>query len=1024
MKPDTQRMRYPFYIAITMLVVIIVAVLTSLFFWISHKESSKAALKMADRLFSEVNEQVVERYQSALQKVAIFADAAALMPSMAEVPVFEGLLHPPLEFMLKALERHTYAFSLNAGYSDGSFLQVIAARKNSEVLLEYNAPEGTDFIVRSISIDSEGTRKQYWRFLDGEHHIIGSRIESEPAYDPRNRPWYRKALESDAAIFTDPYVFSSSKLPGITCAKKLAGKGGVFGADITLEGFSKSLKKEKVSQNGLLFFFDLQGRLMAHSEEDPVKTIITEKDGKTTEEVRFLRGHKAGDPVTKSIVAAYGSKEGFLFDTTRLMDIGGKKQLVHLSSLREELGFDQIIASTAPLSDFTGHIRQMRYRVAMLSLVVLIVVMPIIFFMAKRLSRSLMLLEKEADKIRQFDFSESEPFDSAIKEVRSLIQAVRLTKLTIRQRTDALIATQKKLEKLVTSGIALSEEQDVNRLLETIFDAAKELCNADGGALYLRDEEDNLRFAITQASQGTIRWEELDDAEAFKPIPLYNRETGEENHSNVESHVALSNKTVNIDDIAQHGHFQCSDVCAIDETTGYQCTSFLTVPLKPRQGKTIGVLQLFNARDAESGELISFEEEIVGFVEALAAQAAVALQNKKLIEEQRELFNAFIQLIAGAIDAKSPYTGAHCARVPEIAMLLAKAVNDSTKKPFADFTLSTEDEWREFRVAAWLHDCGKVTTPEFVVDKATKLETIYNRIHEVRTRFEILWRDAEIEYYHKLLNGNHDEKKLKAELQSRRDKISDDFAFVAECNVGGEFMADEKIERLKETAVQKWLRHLDDRLGLSKDEAALKEDEPEQELPAEEFLLADKPEHIIPRSGKEPFEGNPHGFKMEVPENLFNGGELYNLCIRKGTLSAEERFKINEHIIQTIIMLGKLPLPGYLANILEIASAHHETMDGKGYPRKLSRNDMSIPARIMAIADIFEALTASDRPYKKAKTLSESLRIMSFMRNDQHIDEELFDLFLQSGVYKEYSAQYLDPKQIDEVDINEYLSTS
>jgi len=1030
MRQDLQRRKYPLYIGITTLVVIIVVVLTSLFFWISHKESSKTALKMADRLFSEVNEKVVERYQNALGRVAVFADSAVLMPSMAEVPVLEGLSHPSLEFMLKMIERHTYMFSHYAGYSDGSFLQVIATRKNPAILLEYNAPEGTDFIVRSISIesegsiDSEGTRKQYWSFLDRDRQIIASRIDPDPAYDPRNRPWYRKALESDAAIFTDPYVFSSSKVPGITCAKKFSGKGGVFGADITLEKFSQSLKKEKVSKNSTLFFFDLKGRLMAHSEEDPVKTIITEKDGETTEEAGFLRVDKASDPVTKRIIASYKTKEGFSFGKTWLMDIGGEKHLVHLSRLSEELGFDQIIGSTAPLTDFTGHIRQMQYRISILSLVVLIVVLPIIFFMAKRLSRSMMLLEKEADKIKQFDFSESEPFDSAIKEVHSLIQAVGLTKLTIRQRTEALIATQKKLEKLVKSGIALSAEQDVNRFLEMIFNAAKELSYADGGALYLRDEEDKLCFAIMQtASRGTIRAEELDDADAFKPIPLYNRETGDENHRNVESHVALSGKTERIDEIAQQDRFAFSDACTFDETTGDQYTSFLTVPLKPRQGKSIGVLQLFKARDAKSGELIPFEEEIVWFVEALAAQAAVALQNKKLLEEQRELFNAFIQLIAGAVDAKSPYTGAHCARVPEIAMLLAKAVNDSTKKPFADFTLSTEDEWREFRVAAWLHDCGKITTPEFVVDKATKLETIYNRIHEIRTRFEALWRDAEIEYYRKLLNGNHDEKKLKAELQSRRDKISDDFAFVAECNVGGEFMADEKIDRLKKIAAQKWLRHLDDRLGLSKDEAALKEDGTEQKLHVEEFLLADKPEHIIPRSGKDPFEGNPYGFKMEVPENLFDGGELHNLCIRKGTLSAEERFKINEHITQTIIMLGKLPLPSYMANILEIAGAHHETMDGKGYPRKLTRNEMSIPARIMAIADIFEALTASDRPYKKAKTLSESLRIMSFMRNDRHIDEELFDLFLQSGVYKEYAAKYLDPKQIDEVDINGYLST-
>jgi hypothetical protein len=242
------------------MVVIIVATLTSLFFWIIHNESSKTALKMADRLFSEVNEKVVERYQNALGRVAVFADSAALMPNMAEVPVFEGLSHPSLDFMLKIIERHKYFLSHYTGYSDGSFLQLIATRENPAILLEYNAPEGTDLIVRSISIENEGsidckgTRKQYWSFLDHDRRIIATRIDTDLAYDPRNRPWYRKALESDAVIFTTPYLFSSSKLPGITYAKKLSGEGGVFGADITLENISQSLKKEKLSKNSALFF--------------------------------------------------------------------------------------------------------------------------------------------------------------------------------------------------------------------------------------------------------------------------------------------------------------------------------------------------------------------------------------------------------------------------------------------------------------------------------------------------------------------------------------------------------------------------------------------------------------------------------------------------------------------------------------------------------------------------------------------------------------------------------------------------
>jgi HD-GYP domain-containing protein (c-di-GMP phosphodiesterase class II) len=397
----------------------------------------------------------------------------------------------------------------------------------------------------------------------------------------------------------------------------------------------------------------------------------------------------------------------------------------------------------------------------------------------------------------------------------------------------------------------------------------------------------------------------------------------------------------------------------------------------------------------------------------------------RLIQARQDierLFTAVTELIADTIDAKSPYTGGHCKRVPEVARMLATAAHASEAAPFKDFRIETEDQWREFNVAAWLHDCGKLTTPEYVVDKATKLETIYNRIHEIRMRFEVLLRDAQIDAYRKQLAGEVDRSTLEAQLEESQRQIADDFAFVAECNVGGEFMADEKIERLDRIAARTWMRHLDDRLGISQNEATLKNRTPAPTLPVVEQVLADKPEHIIARSNPDPFNGNPHGFTMTVPEYQYNLGERYNLGIRKGTLSPEDRFKINEHIIQTINMLKHLPFPQSMKNVAEIAGAHHETMIGTGYPRGLKKEEMSVPARIMAIADIFEALTAADRPYKKPKTVNDALRIMSLMRNDQHIDADLFDLFLESGVYRTYAEQFLNPVQIDTVDIAQYLS--
>jgi HD-GYP domain-containing protein (c-di-GMP phosphodiesterase class II) len=416
----------------------------------------------------------------------------------------------------------------------------------------------------------------------------------------------------------------------------------------------------------------------------------------------------------------------------------------------------------------------------------------------------------------------------------------------------------------------------------------------------------------------------------------------------------------------------------------------------------------------------SLSPEHIGFAQALSGFAAVSMESRQLLKMQKNLLQSFIELIASAIDAKSPYTGGHCQRVPELAKMLARAACDSEDPRFREFSLS-DDEWEELHIAAWLHDCGKVTTPEYVVDKSTKLETIYDRIHEIRMRFEVLKRDAEIGYWRQLSKGG-DAGQLESDLQAKLSQLDDDFAFVARCNEGGEFMADEKITRLNEIAATTWRRTLSDRIGVSWEEGLRQQRSPETTLPTQEPLIADKEEHIIYREDGEviPLD-NPWNFKLDTPRYRYNRGELYNLSITRGTLASEERFKINDHMVQTIMMLNQLPFPRHLRNVPAIAGGHHETMIGTGYPKKLHREDMSLTARMMAIADIFEALTAADRPYKKAKSLSESIKIMSFMKKDQHIDPDLFDLFLQSGVYLAYANQFLAETQIDEVDITEYL---
>ena len=523
---------------------------------------------------------------------------------------------------------------------------------------------------------------------------------------------------------------------------------------------------------------------------------------------------------------------------------------------------------------------------------------------------------------------------------------------------------------LANIGLALSKEKDMNRLLEMILLEAKRIANSDGGTLYMMTDDGRLRFEIMMTDSLDFHMGGTSGKDIpFYPVKLYTDE-GEPNKSMIAAYVGLTGETVNITDAYKAKGFDFSGTKMFDEKTNYRSKSFLTVPLKNHEDEIIGVLQLLNAQAQKSKKIISFTSEIQKMVEALASQAAVAITNKNLIKDLENLFESFIKLIASAIDAKSPYTGGHCARVPEITMMLAEAVQQTKDGPFADVVFS-EKEMYELKIAAWLHDCGKVATPEFVVDKSTKLETIYDRVHELETRFGILRRDEEIKRLKKELKFERDnslsseekEEKVK-DLQSGYRKIlrqlKNDLEFVKVSNVGGEFMSGDKKERVHEIANYRW---------------------------------------------------KPNG-KME---NFLSENEVYNLTIPRGTLTPEERKVINDHIVVTINMLEELPYPKHLKNVPEFAGGHHEKLDGTGYPKGLIKDEMTVQARIMAIADIFEALTARDRPYKKGKTLSQAMRILGFMKNDAHIDVDLFEIFVKEKIYLKYAEEYLDPEQIDEV---------
>lgn len=521
------------------------------------------------------------------------------------------------------------------------------------------------------------------------------------------------------------------------------------------------------------------------------------------------------------------------------------------------------------------------------------------------------------------------------------------------------------LQHLIDISISLSVERDTTRLLERILTSAQTLTQADGGTIYSVTADKSLKFeTLINNSLGLYMGGSSGQPIPFPDIEIY--QNGEVNRHAIVAIAAADGSMIHIPDAYACQQYDLSAARSMDQRTGYHTQSVLTVPMKNHEGELNGVLQLINA--TTDGKVSAFSSQQMELVRSLASLAAVALTNKQLIENMELLFQGIARLIAKAIDEKSPYTGGHCRRVPELTMMLADAVHRHQTGPLADFYL-TEADRNELSVAGWLHDCGKIATPEYVMDKASKLQTIFDRIELVDAKIEIAKRDLELSFSGPVYLAQHlqDEARvvaLQQELAEGLAHLELQREFLRKANIGGEFMDKSDQQRVADFGQQ---------LQIS-------------------------------IAGQQ--------------QNLLSDNEIYNLSIARGTLTAEERQIINRHMDITVDMLESLPFPKHLQRVPEFACGHHEKMDGTGYPKGLKKEQMSVPARMMAIADIFEALTASDRPYKEGKPLSECLAIMGRMKESQHIDPDLFDIFIDQKVYLHYARQFLKPGQLDDVDLS------
>ena len=970
MTQPTATRRFPLHLHISLLFTLLLLISGSVLALFNYQQTSRIILSSSQQLFQQFRQEVQLDLHNTYQPIRNLLAQLALDPRIARHPAEQR--HSLLPSLAQGLRAHPQLAALYIGDDQGNFLMLRALR-NDALRQRFAAPAEAQYQLWLIERNSEGLRSRH-EFYDAGLQKLAERDNPQERFDPRQRSWYRSARAGDMPITTEPYVFFSSGDLGTTLAR-LSGMDRVIAADLTLAELNDSLARHRITPSTEVVLFDPNGRVIAYPG-----TLQQSRPAGSLQPLSEL------GQLSPSLAAL---KLGQLRrDQEQSLTLAGRAWQLSYSRISEGGPRGLRLLLLAPEDELLADAHRIRWQSAVLTLLILLLCIPLGWMASRLVVRPLHSLLREAEAIRRFDFNYPASGRSLILEVDQLARSMARMK-------DSLAS-------FMEISASLSAEKHFDTLLQRVLQETLASSKASGGLIYLLDD-DNQQLSPSALQLGKQHFQPhelgLDHYKLHKPLPSW------------------------LDQALQAGQAPCQETLSYEQAGDYAPllsrlqaprVQLLAVGLHNRQGEALGVLVLLQQEQLDEQELSLWQAARVAFVQALAGVAALCLDSQRLLVHQKQLLDAFIQLMAGAIDAKSPYTGGHCQRVPELTLMLARAAASSEQPAFAQFRPDAE-QWEALHIAAWLHDCGKVTTPEYVVDKASKLETLYDRIHEIRMRFEVLKRDAWIDYWQACHAGG-----ASAELTARRDarlaELDDDFAFVAHCNLGSENMADADLQRLQRIAEQRWVRTLDDRLGLSWEETQRKLRTAPATLPCSEPLLADRDDHLIAHNPSEQLgDDNPWGFRLQVPAWRFNRGELYNLSVRRGTLTSEERFLINQHIVQTIIMLERLPFPPHLRQVPEIAGGHHEKMDGTGYPRGLRREQMSLPARMMAIADIFEALTAVDRPYKVGKTLSQALQIMADMCRQAHIDPELFRLFIEAQVYEDYARRFLSSEQIDAI---------
>ncbi|MCE0495882.1 HD domain-containing phosphohydrolase [Vibrio salinus] len=1034
---------------------LIVAVALSLQFYFSQS----LAKESAGLLFKNSAQRVSDKINALDTESSDLALLLSQYPEMT-LPDSTKTIRPITKIMAQAMRQKPYLYAIYIGYENGNFYELVNLNSSKNLRKRLKADEDDRWLIVHIYSTAERRLRQFTYF---NSQFIKTHERTEPSrYFANVRPWFRQAMQADETIKTSPYLFHNTQTPGTTYAKKIPLSNNVIAVDLSMATLSRYLQQHRSLEESNTIIFDRSGKIFAHSFEKitsdkikPDSTIsLTKEEQKYITELGVLRVSSeknwppydfsyGGEPQGYSIdlfnliAGKLGLKVEYSngYNWNELVDLYSQNRLDILHSLfqtpqRESWGLfsDPYLELSPVLVTNTKDTQITSLKTLNNGKTIAIPAGWAFIKFVKQHYPDIKILET-TDTLSSLKALISGKADAAFDNnaaVHFFVDRYSLEGLQFNTKLPSLVGTldqqlrflvhdgREELRDLLNKGIHSVSASELAQLKNKWFynQSQTKLHRTIQSGVVPNPEFTKLAIQSKENKADTIS-QSIVIGDTSYTVYVHHTLSA----IGPDNYVAIMIPTWTIQKPYMH---QVNISLLI--TLGFLV---LLTPLLFILAKMIvtpvNLLANENKKIMERRfkEVECIPSRILEINDLSNSILSMAESIEDYQTKQQELVDAFIQLIAKEIDEKSPFTGAHCERVPEIAMMLARSASDSSLPAFKDFKLESIEQWREFKIAAWLHDCGKVTTPEHIIDKGSKLETIYNRIHEIRTRFEVLWRDAEIDFWKGIADGKPKEK-LQQILLNRHDQITKDFSFIAECNIGKDYTDEEKIVRIKEIAQQTWVRHLDNRLGLSPLETKNLESIPGKALPATEHILMDTREHIIPwiRSPKDRVSSK---FKVEIPENQANLGEIYNLSITKGTLTNEDRYRINEHIISTIQILESLPLPDELSRVPEIAGGHHEKLDGTGYPQKLTANELSLEARILAIADVFEALTASDRPYKHAKTLSEAIEILACMVKEQHLDENLFKLLLANKIHEQYAERFLSDTQHDPVDINKYL---